>query len=156
MTVLFCFSTCTVYQGRDAFAIEYQIQPAQLSCLSGSVGRVSAWYAERHRFESHLRQLILLGVVALPCLVSITEHTCTCTDTPRRVSGIGQTLTTVHLFTITHTSTYMNNHMHSAPQSKKEENREERKKNHTLYNKAKSTTTSTAWKNIWRTASTCT
>ena len=64
----FCgLATCTVtelsypvYQGRDAFAFA-KIRPAQLSCLSGSVGRASAWYAEHRGFESRLRQLFFFS-----------------------------------------------------------------------------------------------
>ena len=37
--------------------LHLKIWAAQLSCLSGSVGRVSAWYAEHHEFESRLRQI---------------------------------------------------------------------------------------------------
>ena len=46
-----------------------------------SAGRASAWYAGRHEFESHLRQgkeELSSGVVALHCLVSVTDFTCTC------------------------------------------------------------------------------
>ena len=58
------------------------IQSAQLSSLGSSVGRVSAWYAEHCRFESHLGQLFLfswekelsLGIVALLCFVSMTVY----------------------------------------------------------------------------------
>ena len=72
------------YPGRGALCL-LKIQPAQLGCLGGSVGRASAWYAEHYGFESRLRQLIFFetgGVVfrrscfALPCLVSLTEFTC--------------------------------------------------------------------------------
>ena len=61
------------------------------------VGRASAWYAEHRGVESRLRQSLLFllrkrelssGVVALLCLVSMTDRSCTytyaLTNTPPR------------------------------------------------------------------------
>ena len=72
----------------DQLTYMYWIWPAQLSCLGGSVGRISAQYAECCGLKSHVRLFLffLLGkreelsldVVALLCLVSMTEYTCTC------------------------------------------------------------------------------
>ena len=59
-----------VYQGRDASALEYylKIRPAQLSCLSGSVGRASAYYAEHCGFKSYMRQLFFFSLEKKSCL----------------------------------------------------------------------------------------
>ena len=53
------------------FALSCVALYVQLSCLSSSVGRASAWNAECRGFEFHLRQLIfflkmtILGCIAL-------------------------------------------------------------------------------------------
>ena len=69
---MYCTFQCSVYQGKDA-----KTQPAQLSCLGGSVGRASAWHAVC-QFVSHSEHVCHTAteseVISLLLIGAIVEH----------------------------------------------------------------------------------